>query len=337
MPQLIRHGRTVGTFFDLLGTLENNMTDALAYTLSRSPVLLHRLVSDLGYNERFADEDVILSVQKRRPNEGITDIEIEIGTSFFAILEAKRGTALPKQSQLRRYAPVVNRHIAATRRLVAVTNATEAYAAAALKCISVPRVTLAHRSWRQLRALSMKARSSERHEAKRILDQFSAYLEVILGMETMYDNRVYVVALGAGNPSDGWSLSLIDIVVKRRRYFYPVGGRWPAPPNYLGFRYGGKLQRIHHVDGYEIFTNPHAVFPEAPNDSWCPHYCFRLGPPIIPDPDVPSGPRVQQNSRVWCMIDTLLTSRTISDALTETEKRKRRSGRAVRRRGPHIV
>ena len=46
MPQLVRHGQTVATVFDLLGMFENNMTDALAYTLSRSPVFLHGLVSD---------------------------------------------------------------------------------------------------------------------------------------------------------------------------------------------------------------------------------------------------------------------------------------------------
>src|SRR5262245_41923912 len=40
-------------------------------------------------------------------------------------------------------------------------------------------------------------------------------LEVVLGMDTRYDNQVYVVALGAGNP-DGWSLSwiVIDELVK---------------------------------------------------------------------------------------------------------------------------
>ena len=191
--------------------------------------------------------------------------------------------------------------------------------------ISLPDVTLTHRSWRQLRSLAIKAHSGEQHEAKRLLKQFIAYLEDILGMDTMYDNRVYVVSLGAGKP-EGWSLSWIDIVKKHGRYFYPVGLRWPDPPNYLGFRYGGKLQCIRHIDGYEIVTNFRTVFPEAPDDASCgPHYCFKLGPPIVPSRDVPAGPRVQRSSRVWCMIDTLLTSPTISDALSETERRRDRA------------
>jgi hypothetical protein len=324
MSQLIRHGQTVATFFDLLGSKENDMTDALAYTLSRSPVFLRVLASDLGYNNQFDDDDVVLSVQKRRPAEGITDLEIRIGTSFFSILEAKRGSVLPTEPQLRLYAPIVARNEASSRCLVALTNATDAHSATALAGMSLPGVNLMHRSWRQLRARSIEARAGERHEAKRVLDQFTAYLEVIFGMDTMYDNRVFVVSLGSGN-REGWSLSWVDIVERYGRYYYPVGQRWPDPPNYLGFRYRGKLQRIHHVEGYEIVTNLRTVFPEAPDVAEVPRYCFKLGPAIIPTHDVPAGPRVQRNSHVWCMIDTLLTSPTISDALSETEKRMGRA------------
>lgn len=301
------------------------MTDALAFTLSRSTRLLQALVADLGYSKAFSHDDTVLSVQTRRPTEGITDLEIQIGTSFFAILEAKRGTVLPRESQLKLYAPVLARRAASTSALVALTNATPAFATAALEGISIPDVTLMHRSWRQLRSLAIRARPHDTHDAKRLLDQFIRYLEDILGMETENDNRVFVVSLGAGNP-EGWSLSWIDVVEKRGRYFYPVGNRWPDPPNYLGFRYRGKLQRIHHVEDYDIVTNFRKIFAEAPDEpAWCPHYCFKLGPPMIPPRDVPAGPRVQRNNRVWCMIDTLLTSPTVSDALTVTEKRRDRA------------
>jgi hypothetical protein len=322
MPHLIRHGTSVTTVFDLLGVLENDMTDALAFTLARSACFLRALVADLGHPDPFSHDNAVLSVQTRRPVEGITDLEIQIGNSFFAILEAKRGSALPTESQLKLYAPVLARRAANTSVLVAVTNATPAFAAATLNDLHVPEVTLAHRSWRRLRLLAIRARPDDTHDAKRLLDHFVVYLEGILGMETQYDNRVFVVSLGGGNP-EGWSLSWIDIVEKRGRYFYPVGHRWPDPPNYLGFRFRGKLQRIHHVDGYDIVSNFREIFPEAPDEpAWCPHYCFRLGPAIMPSHEVPAGPRVQRNNRVWCMIDTLLTSPSISDALTETERRR---------------
>lgn len=323
MTQLVRHGRTVATFFDLLGWLENDMTDALAFTLSRSCSFLRALVNDLDHREAFDPEHAVLSVQTRRPEEGITDLEIQVGSSFFAILEAKRGSTLPTPAQLTRYAPVAIRHSAAAKRLVAITNAAPDFAAATLQGISVPEITVVHRSWRELRALAIEAKRHDTHEAKRLLGQFVDYLEVLIGMETKDSNRVYVVSLGPGNP-DGWSLSWIDVVEKRSRYFYPIGQRWPDPPNYLGFRYRGKLQRIHHVEAYDTVTNFHDIFPEAPNrPERCPQYCFRLGPAIIPTSDVPAGPRVQRNSRVWCMIDTLLTCPTISDALTETGRRDR--------------
>jgi hypothetical protein len=321
MSRLVRHNRTVTTFFDLLGTSENDMTDALAFTLSRSPLFLRRVVSDLGCSDDFDDDHVLLSVQTRRACEGITDLEIQVGALFFAVLEAKRGASLPAAEQLGRYATVVARHPALTTRLVSVSNSSPESANACLESLSIPGVDHLHRSWRQLRDLARDSRPHETIAAKRVLDQFIAYMEVVLGMDTIYSNYVYVVSLGAGNP-EGWSLSLIDIVENRSRYFYPVGRSWPDPPNYLGFRYRGKLQRIHHVDDYVVFTRPHTLFPEAPEDQeWEPHYCFSLGPAILPPHDVLAGPRVMRSNRVRCMIDTLLTSRTISDALTETERR----------------
>lgn len=76
LPQLVRHGRTVTTFFDLLGSLKNDMTDALAFTLSRSTHLLQALVADLGYRKAFSHDNTVLSVQTRRPTEGITDTKV---------------------------------------------------------------------------------------------------------------------------------------------------------------------------------------------------------------------------------------------------------------------
>jgi hypothetical protein len=84
----------------------------------------------------------------------------------------------------------------------------------------------------------------------------------------------------------------------------------------------GKLQSIRHVDEIEQFDNPHTVFPEAIDQDWEPHYLFHLGPPIVPAHTVRNGPRIRMANRCWCMIDTLLTAKTISDALTETQKRQ---------------
>jgi hypothetical protein len=306
--------------FELLGSLENDMTDALGFMLSRSTCLARLLVSDLGYGGEFGDADVVVSVQNHRPGQGITDLEIRIGKDFLAIVEAKSGAALPTQEQLELYASVLEGHRATHRVLVALTNATQHAASTALASMSVPSANLTHRSWRQVREIAIRARKIDSNRAKALLDDFIAYLGGIVGMETKFDNRVYVVSLGSGNP-DRWRLSWVDIVEKRRFYFYPVGKNWPGPPNYLGFRYGGRLQRIHHVESYEIIHNFHDVFPEAPDEACEPHYNFKLGPAIIPDHEVKAGPRVVRAGRVWCAIDTLLTAPTISEALDETQRR----------------
>ena len=142
-------------------------------------------------------------------------------------------------------------------------------------------------------------------------------------MEMRYSNKVFVVSLGGRG--EGWSISFRDVVEKKNRYFFPVGNRWPdPPPNYLAFRYDGKLQSIHHVKSYVTFTRPSELFQEAPkSQEWPLHYCVELGPAIMPPHEVRNGPRIVRSNRVYCFLDTLLTNETISDALTETESRER--------------
>jgi hypothetical protein len=319
--KLLRSGQSVTTIFDLLGSKENDMSAALAYALSRSPRFLEAVVQDLCGSAPHNLQHAVIQVQTSRRAQGITDVEIQIGSDVFVILEAKRGAELPSRTQLALYAPTLRNAQAACARLVAVTNATPDYARIVLDPPSIQGIPLVHRSWRELQRLASAARAAETNINKLLLDQFASYLGGLLGMEKIYSNMVYVVALATGNPA-GWSLSWIDVVRQRNRYFYPVeGSGWPDPPNYIGFRYGGKLQSIHHVDGYEIFDNPRVIFPEAADERWSPHFCLELGRAIFPTHEVRTGPRIHRGARRWCMLDTLLTQQTISDALTETERR----------------
>lgn len=161
---------------------------------------------------------------------------------------------------------------------------------------------------------------TETQASRRVLRDLEAFLGPLIGMDSLFSNRVYVVSLGGGAP-EGWPISWVDVVARHNRYFYPVGKGWPSPPNYLGVRYGGQLQSIHHVDDYEVFTNPSIPFPEVPSAVWPQHYLLTLGPPIRPARRVANGPRIHMSNRCWCMLDTLLTAETVSDALTETEAR----------------
>jgi hypothetical protein len=145
-------------------------------------------------------------------------------------------------------------------------------------------------------------------------------------MQDVQSNWVYVVSLSGNEVADD-GLTWIDIVEKHRRYFHPVGKRgFPKePPNYVAFRYWGQLQSIHHIDSFEVSTNPHDYFPQLPDDwDWedTPHYVYSLGPEIRPGHVVKNGPSVVRSARVWAMLDLLLTCETITEARNQSYARQ---------------
>lgn len=321
---LIRYGQEVSTIFDLFGSKENDMTFSLGWVLSRSEAFLRLLIADICGSVPSHLRDAIIKLQTGRGMDGITDIEIEVSSELVFVIEAKRGPQLPTARQLAKYANFLSGSAAENKHLLALTNASAASAGSRLECDGIARTHLHHRSWRQIRTLAESAsRSSESNANKQWLRTFCDYVGGLLEMEMRYSNKVFVVSLGGRG--EGWSISFRDVVEKKNRYFFPVGNRWPdPPPNYLAFRYDGKLQSIHHVKSYVTFTRPSELFPEAPkSQEWPLHYCVELGPAIKPPNDVRNGPRIVRSNRVYCFLDTLLTNGTISDALTETESRER--------------
>lgn len=290
------------------------MTHALGYVVSRSSKFARALVGALG--GELLGEQGFVRLQTGDAG-GRTDVELEVGEGFCVVFEAKRGPDLPSVGQLRRYVPRINAKPRTFSRLVAVTNAPSEFAGIALPG-KIDGVVVTHLSWRQVRSLARRAHPEETNHNKRLLEEFNTYLTEILGMEVTRSNLVYVLSLGAGGV---WGLDFKEVVCKHHRYFYPAKGHWPPPPNYLAFRYDGRLQSIHHVDGTQIFANPREVFKAAKNQNIDPHYLFRLGPAIVPPREVKNGPKIMRSMRVWCMIDTLLTAATITDAWTETKRR----------------
>lgn len=321
------HGRRVASAFDLLGHDENAMTAALGFALERAPAFRRALIGALGGPR--TDGDVSLSLQTARGANGVTDLEIRLGSRFLGVVEAKQGAWLPSVDQLTKYA-----HVLASSRVDTVSLATLSDVTVGFATATLPReiggIPVRHLTWRHVVRLASECERREPIAARRVLRDLQAFLGGMLGMDSLYSNRVFVVSLGRGAPA-GWPLSWIDIVVARGKYFYPVAKNWPAPPNYIGFRYSGQLQSIHHVAAVDIFSDPQSLFPEVPAQRWDPHYILTLGPPLRPAGRVPNGPRIQMSNRVWCFLDTLLTSASISDALTETERRIERwnSERAV--------
>jgi len=319
---LFRNDKPMPTIFDLYGSKENDMTAGLAYVMASCPGFLSRFVQEACSINLSDTSNVSVRIQTARSTqqEGITDIEIK-GDDLFIVIEAKRGPILPSRRQLEQYGPILQKAKQHHRFLITISNSTNEFAKYHYNDFQIDTVQLVHLPWYRIKKLVDESVTSELNRNKHTLRDYSHYLGGILGMDNIYSNMVYVVSLAQGLPGEGWSIAWIDIIEKKNIYFYPLGKGWPDPPNYLGFRYGGRLQSIRRIESYSQFTNPRSLFPEAAEAEWPLHYCFRLGTPIVPAKVVKNGPTILRANRCWCMLDTLLTSDTISDAKVETRRR----------------
>jgi hypothetical protein len=323
MSEIRLHGVPVATVFDLLGRRENDMTFALGWGLARSPRLLSELLAALGIHGVNSDECVI-NLQRHDALGGFTDLELTAGGQLHLILEAKRGWALPSELQLGLYLDRLIARPAQDSGLVVLTQwGGESVAKARIAALQLP-VACHVLGWSQVAALTQAAAHSRRPAERRLLQELSRYLWGVADMRETESNQVYVVSLGRRR-DEGWPIDFVQVVEQHSRYFYPASGmRWPkVPPNYMAFRYAGRLQSVRHVDDYTIATDMSAFFPGVPSGEWEPHFVLSLGPPIVPDHPVANGPSIQRSSRVWADIDLLLTAPTISDAWRESKARAR--------------
>ena len=100
-------------------------------------------------------------------------------------------------------------------------------------------------------------------------------------MQNVTSNIVFVVALGQ-DPLKWSSLTFKETAVERGYYYHPVGGSTGVAAyaaEYVGFRFDGRLQRVRHVDHYEVITRPHEYIPEIiPEADWTdqPHFLYSL-------------------------------------------------------------
>lgn len=134
-------------------------------------------------------------------------------------------------------------------------------------------------------------------------------------MQEKTSNWVYVVSLSYAKV-EGSELSYVDIVEKKGKYYHPFGVKgWPKEaPNYIAFRYDGRLQSIHHIENYIVTKRIHEIIPELPDEEWeTSHFVYTLGPAIKPSKIVKTG-NIYASGRKWAMLDLLLTSDTIAEA-----------------------
>lgn len=309
--------------FHLNGTDENSATFALGWVLEHSPTF-RKLLIDAVFQDSLDVTDSVVALQKFGAAEGgFTDVEVQAGLRFHVILEAKLGFNLPSIEQFRLYRPRLTRAGARKQCLVSVNTADESFAKRRLPA-ELDGVPIQHLSWSTLRQLARRAHTATTGiEEKLWLRHLGEHLQEFISMGRQTDNRVFVVALSDRPMIEGKKATWIDVVKRDRSYFHPVGNRWPVePPNYIGFRYHGQLQSVHHIDSYEVLINV-----AERNMDWfvtdSEHFVYRLGPAMRPPHVMKAGDRVKRNARVWCALDTLLSGAclTLSDAKNETDRR----------------
>lgn len=206
------------------------------------------------------------------------------------------------------------------KRILPLSECSRQYALHRLGCSEISGIDIQPISWKEMATLAEEASYASSYSEKRVLRELLTYLRDLMRMQNIDSNWVYVVSLGPGVP-EGWLISWIDIVRMKSAYFHPVGGSWPKePPNYIAFRYGGRLQSIHHIEGWQVFEDPHEAFPEIPSVRWDTHFLYRLGRAFSPAHEVRTG-NIYPNGRVWCMLDTLFTAGTIAEARDISRKR----------------
>jgi len=148
-------------------------------------------------------------------------------------------------------------------------------------------------------------------------------------MRNVSSNWAYCVVLAPG-AMPGSTASWMDVPLVHRRYTHAHDKHWPTtPPNYLAFRWRGKVRQFNHVENTVIVDDLSEALPTLfmPGAVTGPHAVHELGPPIeLPRP-LPNG-RIYATARVWVMIDLLFTATNLKDATVLSQARRQTAGEA---------
>lgn len=313
MTAVSRYGREMSTVFDLLGTHEPALTAALGWTLARSPNLLAQLLARVCDASPLEPTTVLL---ESADADGRTDVEIQTGSAHI-IIEAKQGWIVPSEVQLGRYASRFSHDRLPV--LVTVSDSTSAWAGQVLPA-SVDGVPVKHLAWDDVRALVRAAMGSTSGTERLWLRQLEEYMGDATAQRPASDSLAYCVVV-SDEIFGGYPFR--DYVQRQRVYFHPFAtGGWPSvPPNFLAFRWGNAVRQLNRVTNVEVVGALGERFASVtPDESDEPHVVYRLGPDIPLPPDgVPSG-RNLRNTRLWVLVDQLLTQPTVIEAQAESTR-----------------
>ena len=322
MGELTAYGDTVTSVFQLIGTLENDITKSVAWALCQCQVFAKKVFDELFEIDCNPDK-IRINYQVTEKDKGITDLEITDDDLFYAILEAKRGWILPGEDQLSMYCDrsIFSESPAKHKAIITMSECSLEYANE-YSFQEIKGIPIKHLSWRYLYEVAKISIPISNNAQKKLLHELMEYFGGIMTTQQKTSNWVYVVSL-SDDKAEGSSLTYIDVVEKKGKYYHPFGNKWPKEaPNYIAFRYQGKLQSIHHIDSYIITKNAHDEIPEMPDKEWDDaHFIYTLGPAIKPNKTIKTGNKVRMAARVWAMLDLLLTADTISEAMDLSKQR----------------
>ena len=324
MGRLIAYGKEVESVFQLMGTLENDITKSIAWAFSQCP-LFTKILFDRLLNIDCNPDLFLIRYQLSEKDKGITDLEITDGELFYVIIEAKRGWVLPTKEQLSKYSirTKINNGSIANRAIITLSECSEEYADTYQEIKEINGLVVKHISWKTIWMTAVEAKTKSNTNQKRILEELIVYLGGIMTTQNKDSNWVYVVSLSYDS-AGGSKLSYVDIVNKKEKYYHPYGiNGWPKEtPNYIAFRYNGQLQSIHHIESDVKTKNLHTAIPEMPDEECSEQYVvYSLGPAIKPNKTVKTG-KIYASGRKWAMLDLLLTSDTIAEACDKSYERQ---------------
>lgn len=314
------YGNKADSVFDLLGSDENSLTCSLAWSLLKSKSFLKKFVGNF-YREYYSFKNNEIHVQRYgEGDKGYTDLEVSIDKDLFFIVENKIGWNLPSKRQLKRYLPRFRNRVAKRKFILVISECSEDYAKRQLPD-RIYGIDVHFICWNDLFPVINEAKkTASSSKEKLVLNELKTYFNRVIRVGDIKSNMVFIVALSNKKLGRWCGLSGVDIV-KRGIYFYPAIKGWPQePPNYIAFRYQGKLQTIHHVDNSKLVERLHTAVPEVSKRVSGPYFVLTLGEAIEPRREIPNG-NIWSNAHLRCMLDLLFTSKTISDAAKETRRR----------------
>lgn len=331
MTQLMVHGQKVDTVFELLGNNENAMTYSLGWALAECDVFSQQLAAMLGFRGDSL-KNLRIELQRFSKDTGYTDIELK-SDSFHIVIEAKRGFNIPTDGQLKQYAQRLNeqneKNVHKMLIVLAESDRNERWLQQRIKP-EVDGVEVRAISWKQFQNMANDCvTKASKHSEKRLLRQLIGYLEKVTTMQNQTSNLVYVVSVSDEVFFKDLGVSFVDVIEKHQKYFHTVGNRWPIePPNYIAFRYAGKLQSIHHIESYTVIEDYQEAFNlPSPHPTGEKHYLYELGAAIHPPKEVRTIDKandyvqIQRSARCECFIDLLLTCDSVSEAFVKTKIR----------------